>query len=440
MGLTATLSETSLAAEPGDEISLQVTVRNTGSVVDEFTLDVVGPAADWAVAEPPTLSLFPDDDGVAVIRFQVPRTIGVRSGEIPFAVRVRSREDPEGTIAEEGVLVVGGFTDVSAELVPQSSRGSRMGRHQVTFDNRGNTEVTAVLKAADPENALRFKFNPPELISEPGTATFARLFVRPRKLILRGQAKTHTFEVLLDIDGQEPIVLPGSMVQRPIFGSFIMMALLGLLALLLILFIMWQTLLRPKVESTAKEAVAKPLSQTNAAVNDIGERVGTNPTLPVSEEAIADSAGAGGGGGGPQAGGGGGGGGTTATSEPAVPRGSGSAQIATEFGNPTDRRLLVTGTGTITDGFRIDAKKVFSLTDLVFQNPAGDAGTVALMRGRETLFLDSLANFRSMDYHFVAPVVFDENTDVTLRVECANTGGKACSVAAYMVGFVKNKP
>lgn len=435
MGLTASLSETSLAAEPGEEVSLQVTIRNTGSVVDEFTIEVVGPVADWAAAEPPTLSLFPDDDGVTVIRFRVPRTIGVRSGEIPFAVRVRSREDPDGTIAEEGTLVVGGFTDVSAELVPQSSRGMRTGRHQITFDNRGNTEVTATLKATDPDNLLRFRFAPPELISEPGTATFARLFVRPRKILWKGPAKTLPFEALLDIDGQEPIHLPGSMVERPVFGSNVTRALVAVLLLLIFFVILWMTVLRPKVESTAKEAVAKPLSQTNAAVNDIGAKVGTNPTLPVNESAIAAQSGGGGGGGGgaatPK---------NPATGTPAVPAGSGAAQISTELGNPTDRRLLATGTGTITDGFRIDDKKVFSLTDLVFQNPAGDSGTVTLMRGRETLFLDSLANFRNTDYHFVAPIIFDEKTDVTLKVECANAGGKACSVGAYLVGFVKNKP
>lgn len=435
MGLTATLSDTSIAAAPGEEVSIRVTVRNTGSVVDEFTMEVVGPAVDWATIEPPSLSLFPDDEGVSVVVFQVPRNMGVRSGEVPFAVKVRSREDPEGTIAEEGVLVIGGFTDLSAELMPQSSRGPRMGRHQITLDNRGNTQVTAGLRGGDPDGLFKFVFNPPQIVSDPGTATFARVFVRPRKLMLRGQPQTKPFQVFVEIEGQEPIVLDGTYAQTPVFASWIGMALMVVLGLVIVLALLWLTLLRPKVQSTARKAVAKPLSQTNAAVNDLGAKVGDNPQLPTDEKAIEQAAGAGGGGGGAA-----GGGGTTATTEPAVPKGSGAAAIATELGNPTDRRLVVAGTGTQTDGFRIDDKKVFSLTDLVFQNPAGDSGTVSLVRGRDTLFLDSLANFRNVDYHFVAPVVFDEKTDVTLRVECANAGGRPCSVAAYLVGFVKNKP
>ncbi len=431
MGLTATLSDTSIAAAPGEEVSIRVTVRNTGSVVDEFTMEVVGPAVDWATIDPPSLSLFPDDEGVAVVVFQVPRNMGVRSGEVPFAVKVRSREDPDGTIAEEGVLVIGGFTDLSAELMPQSSRGPRMGRHQLTLDNRGNTQVTAGLRGADPDGNFKYVFNPPQIVSDPGTATFARVVVKPRKLMLRGAPQVKPFQVYVEIEGQEPIILDGTYAQTPLFASWVGMVLLLALGLLIVLALLWLTLLRPKVQSTARKAVAKPLSQTNKAVNDIGAKVGTDPQLPTDEKAIEQSAGAKPGA--PS-------GGTTATSAPAVPAGSGAAAITTELGNPTDKRLVVAGTGTQTDGFRIDAKKVFSLTDLVFQNPAGDSGTVSLVRGRDTLFLDSLANFRNVDYHFVAPIIFDENTDVTLRVECANAGARPCSVAAYLVGFVKNKP
>jgi hypothetical protein len=431
MGLTATLSDTSLAAAPGEEVSLQVTIRNTGSVVDEFTLEVVGPAVEWAEIDPPTLSLFPDDEGVATVTFRVPRSMVVRSGEVPFAVRVRSREDAEGAIAEEGAIVVGGFTDVSAELAPQMSRGARMGHHQVTLDNRGNTQVAATLTGIDPEGTLRFRFNPPELISDPGTATVAKAFVKPRRLLLRGTPVTKQFQIQLEIEGQEPIQLDGQFIQTPVFASWMMLVLAAVVALLIIGLIMWFAFLRPKIQSTAREAVAKPLAQTNAAVNDIGTKVGTNPTLPTTPAAVQAAEGTGGGGGG------GGGGGTTATTKPAVA--GGGASISTEFGNPTDHRLLATGTGTVTDSFRIDPGKVFSMTDIVFQNPAGDSGTLSLVRGNDTLFLDSLANFRNVDYHFVAPIVVDENVQVTLRVECANTGGKACSVASYMVGFVKNK-
>jgi hypothetical protein len=340
---------------------------------------------------------------------------------------VRSREDQEGTIIEEGLLTLGGFIDLAAELMPQSSRGFLVGRHEVTLDNLGNTQVVAGLKGFDPAGKLRFQFDTERLVSEPGSATFATVAVRPARPLLRGSSQTRPFQIILSMDDQEPIMLDGTMVQRPFFKNGIGAILAVLLAVFMVLLVLWLAFLKPKVQSTARRAVVKPLSQTNAAVNDIGARVGTSPTLPVNEDAIAAAPGAGAG----------------ASSQPkataGAPAGSGAASILTEFGNPTDHRLLATGTGTVNDGFRIDDGKVFSLTDIVFQNPAGDSGTVTLLRGKDTLFLDSLANFRNVDYHFVAPIVFDEKVDVTLRVECANPQGRPCSVAAYLDGFIKGK-
>jgi hypothetical protein len=427
MSLTAVLSESTLSAAPGESVSLQVTVRNTGGVVDEFYLEVLGSAAEWAVIDPPSLSLFPDDDGTAVVTFNVPRDMGVRSGDVPFAVQLRSREDQEGTIVEEGLLMLGGFIDLAAELMPESSRGFLVGRHEITLDNLGNTPVVAALRGVDPNGKLRFQFDSPGLRSEPGSATFATVAVRPRQPLLKGGAQTLPFQVVLEIEEQEPIVLDGSMVQRPIFKNGIGAILGILLGVILLLVALWLVFLKPRVQSTARSAVARPLSQTNAAVNDIGAKVGSNPELPTTEEAVAAAAEA------PAADGGA----AKKAVTPGAPAGSGAASIVTEFGNPTDRRLLATGTGTVTDGFKIDDGKVFSLTDLVFQNPAGDTGSITLLRGKDTLFLDSLANFRNLDYHFVAPIVFGEKVDVTLRVECANPQGRPCSVAAYLVGFIK---
>ncbi len=48
--------------EPGASISLDVLVRNTGTVVDQFNFEVLGPAGTWATFDPPTVSLFPQGE------------------------------------------------------------------------------------------------------------------------------------------------------------------------------------------------------------------------------------------------------------------------------------------------------------------------------------------------------------------------------------------
>src|SRR5205085_1351849 len=63
MGATASLSPASVTVEPGRSATCTLRVRNTGTVVDQLTLDVLGDAAAWATVSPPTLSLFPGADG-----------------------------------------------------------------------------------------------------------------------------------------------------------------------------------------------------------------------------------------------------------------------------------------------------------------------------------------------------------------------------------------
>ena len=61
-----------------------LTVRNTGSVVDHFHVQVLGDAARWATATPDTLPLFPDAEGQVIISFKPARVSGARAGVTPF--------------------------------------------------------------------------------------------------------------------------------------------------------------------------------------------------------------------------------------------------------------------------------------------------------------------------------------------------------------------
>src|SRR5713226_8059180 len=160
MGAAASLNPTTVSVEPGAEATTEIKVRNTGKVVDQFTLDVVGDPAAWSSVSPP-------------------RSSDVAAGAFPFGVRVTSKEDPAGSVTEEGSLEVGVFKDLFGELIPRTSRGSREGRHELAVDNRGNLALNADLDAVDPNDALRFRFSTPALVTEPNTATFAKLSVRP---------------------------------------------------------------------------------------------------------------------------------------------------------------------------------------------------------------------------------------------------------------------
>jgi hypothetical protein len=86
------LSDVNVVA--GGETECQVKIRNNGRIVDQFTIEILGPTASWAEADPNTLELMPNNEGTARIRFRPPRSVDPLSGRIPFSVQVVSRADP----------------------------------------------------------------------------------------------------------------------------------------------------------------------------------------------------------------------------------------------------------------------------------------------------------------------------------------------------------
>ena len=52
MTARSVLTAPALSVQPGSEVTTVLTVRNTGSVVDHFHIQVLGDAARWATATP----------------------------------------------------------------------------------------------------------------------------------------------------------------------------------------------------------------------------------------------------------------------------------------------------------------------------------------------------------------------------------------------------
>ncbi|OLT14849.1 hypothetical protein BJF78_17630 [Pseudonocardia sp. CNS-139] len=73
-GVRLRLETAELTAEPGGVVTTTATVRNTGTRVEEFRLVVRGPAAEFGAVDPPALSVYPDDERTAVVRFSPERS------------------------------------------------------------------------------------------------------------------------------------------------------------------------------------------------------------------------------------------------------------------------------------------------------------------------------------------------------------------------------
>ncbi|MFH1474284.1 MAG: hypothetical protein ABIG85_00315, partial [Chloroflexota bacterium] len=255
MGTLVTLSAKTIEVLPGAVATCTVTVKNTGTVVDQFTIDVLGDSAPWAAAEPATLSLFPAAEETTTVFFRPPRAADTPTGELPFGVRARSREDPAGSAVEEGVLVVGAYQDAFAELVPRTSRGSRGATHELAVDNRGNSRLNATVTAGDQDQLLGFDVLPPGLVVDPGTAGFAKIRVKPRKRFWRGQPKTRAFKVAVQGEGGPPILLDGSLLQEAVLPRWLIPVLLAAIVGLIALIVIWMMFLQPAIKSAATQAL-----------------------------------------------------------------------------------------------------------------------------------------------------------------------------------------
>src|SRR5829696_253464 len=96
MTASALLSTEELVVAPGATTSTDLRIRNSSGVVDEFTFQPLGDAADWISVEPAMVRLLPDTDAVVTVTFAPPRAPWTSAGPLVWAVKTISLEDPDG--------------------------------------------------------------------------------------------------------------------------------------------------------------------------------------------------------------------------------------------------------------------------------------------------------------------------------------------------------
>ena len=119
MGATTSAPANPLSVTPGGQARTEITVRNTGRVVDAYSFEPLGTLAPWMRIEPESLALMPEGEDTITVTFDPPRTAQLHAGTVPWAVRVVPREDPLGATVEEGTLEVEPFTEVAARRRPR---------------------------------------------------------------------------------------------------------------------------------------------------------------------------------------------------------------------------------------------------------------------------------------------------------------------------------
>ena len=221
------------------------------------------------------------------LRFSPPRLPTTPSGEVPFAVKIIPSNEPEESVTEEGVIVVGSFNDVGAELVPRVTTGRITGRQRLAVDSRGNVPLPVEVSAIDAADALKFRIRPRQLTTAPGEARFIRLGVKPRQRFWKGPQQQKPYKVQVAAENEKPLVLDGALTQKAVLPKWVYTAALIAAALALL----WFFVLKPAVHSTAvnanKEALAAQAAQTKALQSSLAA---TQSTVAANSAAGAANA------------------------------------------------------------------------------------------------------------------------------------------------------
>ncbi|WP_370941867.1 hypothetical protein AB5J62_22435 [Amycolatopsis sp. cg5] len=391
-------------ARPGAETRCRVRVRNTGPVVDQCTVLLVGEPSDWTRVEPPSVNLLPDAERELDLVFAPPRSPEVLAGEKPFAIRVLSREDPEGSVVEEGTVTVEAFSSIVTELVPRSSAGRRTGAHTVATDNLGNEAKWLTISAADPDDRLDFRIKPRSALAEAGYATFVKVKARPKKTFWKGVDRTLPFQVSVHPEGEDVFPLNGIMTQRQLLPRGLLLALALLIALALVLAIMLNTILASTPISTARSTQPSPTSVTSSS------------SSPASGSA-SSSAGARPGGSG-------------------KPSGSGPSPASRSSASPPHTVRIRTDAGPVSGDAQLFSYAVrrgytLAVTTVRLRNTARDAGTLQIRRDDQTLLSIVLDTFTGQSYQ--PGWTFTGGQAVVVAVTCQNTR-KACTPEVEFTG------
>lgn len=416
MGSRAVLASTSLPVEPGRSAETTLTVHNTGGVVDRFTFEALGPMGEHVTFEPDALSLFPDATGTVRVVVAPPRQPDVAAGSVPLGLRVASQEDPQGGVTEELTVELAAFSAVGAELLPRVVFARRAGSARLAVDNRSNIAYDATLEAADAAGGIRFAFHPAVVSVPPGGAVFARVRVRPQKPFWKGPDRARPFQIGLVCDtAPHPPRVPvdASMLQSALVPRWVLRVLAILVALAILAVILWYTLLRPQIRSTATNVVKSQLAA--AGLTPSGS------SAPASSSGSSGSSGT-----------------HSATAPSSGATSSNSAAPATS----NTSSLTVNGSGTGSGNsnqviYTVPAGYTLQMTDILVQNAAGDNGSIALARGGTVLMQWSMADFRDLDYHWISPTIFGSGSKVVMQVSgCTNT----CHPGIYYAGSLVKLP
>lgn len=415
----------------GAAATCTLSVTNAGSIVETYTLSIVGELEPYASVEPGTLSLYPGSEGSATVTILVPADANLPAGDLPFGVLVTPTAEPGETEVPEAVAHLQPTRDVTAELTPRTSHGSRNGRHSLALDNRGNEPVTVALSGKDPDAVLEFRFRPSTLVVPPNSAAFATVRAHPLERIWRGAPRTRQFSIVAALVTPDAPAVPvaqvdATMLQDPLLPPWTGKVVAAALVAIAALGGLWFLALKPAMKSTAEDAVAAPLASVSAKAEEA--RVKAEQAGEKADNAKDTSSGTE----------------KKVTKDLAEKEAEIAAREASLIGQPFGERWALSAKPgkSVDKSYTVPKDKILQVTDISFESQ-GSTAVIEWFRDDYSFGAVQARNFRDIhDYHNVSPYVFTEGQKLVVKLSCTTPapGATSCENAFGAVGSLLDKP
>ncbi|MFK0224027.1 hypothetical protein ACIQWN_38355 [Streptomyces vinaceus] len=430
MGVVATLEQQTVEVTPGERAACTIRLLNIGSVVDTFFLDIRGGVDKWISVSPAQISVFPGEEAEAKITFSPGREDRIPQGPMPYAVRVMCQEDTEGSVVEEGVVEVGGYTELGSELLPRTVRAARTGWTKLALDNHGNTPVTMRLSAIDENGKLRFRFAPAVVTVEGGTTRLVPVRIRPRRRFLMGTDQPHVFQITARTD-KEKETAAGSLVQCALLPAWAPRFLAVALAFVVGVLVISPTFFHRHAESRAKpsQQVTDEGAAAPGGENDQdGDPDGGGGEAAEEEDKNGRAGGA-----------------AAAGPDPGGAAGAGASSADGNSANQDDVQMSAfdlrldtvaepgaSGQYAVKEHV-VPKGSIVHLSDLQIENGANDSGKLQLRRNGQVLRQFDLQEARR-DWHWDQPLKFVVGEKIVIAVSCTNPDDRPCTPTAVLSG------
>ena len=256
---------------PGQAVRIKVSVRNVGTIVETYDLSVLGPARTWVSVAPSEISLFPGDEGTAVVTIKPPRTPNMLAGRYEVAIKATSQVLwAERAVAEFSVTVAP-YHQFKAVIARSTLELKTKTSTYLQIVNEGNSSTKFSVDVTDPDGVFQGTLDAPTYVLDPGQPAWLKVEVTcPVHLVgkqVHGAVFAHVNQVLdlatnTPVIGSKPFVQRVAVTQKPVIrfrlGWFGRILIIFLLLALVAAFIL------SRFFSTAPESTAgAPAYPTN---------------------------------------------------------------------------------------------------------------------------------------------------------------------------------